>query len=131
MAEIKEVEELIETLGLEPLIPEGGYFKRTYPGLTESKDASSIYYLMTKDSFSSLHLLTSDEIWHFYQGDPIEQIQISPDGTVKKIILGDDIAAGQVPMTVVPAGVWQGARLIDGSKGFFLLRLYRGAGIHR
>jgi len=63
------------------------------------------------DVFSDMHRLPTDELWHFYLGDPIELLLLSPDGTDELIILGHDVLAGQRVQTVVPAGTWMGARL--------------------
>jgi predicted cupin superfamily sugar epimerase len=60
--------------------------------------------------------LESDEIYHFYLGDPVEMLQLFPDGRSELFILGPDLAAGQHVQLIVPAGVWQGARLLDGGK---------------
>ncbi len=117
------LEALINTYGLQPLIPEGGYFNKIYP-LVDSNEvisrASAIYYLMSGSSFSSMHRLTGDEIWHYYSGDPVEQIQIYPDGTLKRIILGADPERGDLRMAVVPAGVWQGTKILNVKAGFAL-----------
>jgi predicted cupin superfamily sugar epimerase len=71
---------------------------------------------MTADSFSALHRLPGDEIWHFYLGDPIEQLQLSPDGSGKIIEIGNNLLAGQVPQIIVPGDVWQGSKLKAGGK---------------
>ena len=77
---------------------------------------SAIYYLITPDSFSALHLLASDELWHFYGGDPVEQLRLFPDGTGEMVRLGSDWTSGEVPQILVPAGVWQGSRLAPGGR---------------
>ena len=66
------------------------------------------------DVFSDMHRLPTDELWHFYLGDPIELLLLSPDGTDELVILGHDVLAGQRVQTVVPAGTWMGARLRPG-----------------
>lgn len=69
-----------------------------------------------------MHRVPSDEIFHFYLGDPVELLQLFPDGTGKVITLGSDILNGQHPQVVVPGEVWQGARLAQGgSFGFTLM----------
>jgi predicted cupin superfamily sugar epimerase len=119
--------DLIEKLGLSPLSQEGGYFAEKYrSGETiqapsqAGKDPGSrslytaIYYLLTPDTKSALHRLRSDEIFHFYFGDPVEQLQLYPDGTSRLITLGPNPLAGETPQLLVPAGVWQGSRLAPG-----------------
>lgn len=133
-----EIQRIIELFRLEPLPREGGYFRRTYrsdltllPGENGSDKAgdprggkagslrgvgSAIYYLITPGSFSSLHLLSTDELWHFYGGDRVEQLRLFPDGTGEIIYLGTDWENGEVPQVLVPAGVWQGSRLAAGGR---------------
>lgn len=120
-------DELIALLHLEPLRIEGGYFIETYrSGETVPRAAladrysgprpisTAIYYLLTPGTFSELHRVSSDEIFHFYLGDPVEMLELFPDGSGRRSVLGSDIPGGQRPQHVVPAGVWQGTRLIDG-----------------
>jgi predicted cupin superfamily sugar epimerase len=61
-----------------------------------------------------LHRITSDEIFHFYGGDPVEMIQFDESGHVTRFVLGSDLANGEVPQVIVPAGVWQALKLVDG-----------------
>jgi predicted cupin superfamily sugar epimerase len=63
-----------------------------------------------------MHLLASDEIFHFYLGDPVEMLQLHPRKRSALFTLGPDLAAGQHVQLVVPAGVWQGTRLMGGGK---------------
>lgn len=120
-------EELIALLHLVPLQIEGGYFIETYRSDETLKGeslparysgprslATAIYYLLTPGTFSELHRVNSDEIFHFYLGDPVEMLELHPDGSGRRIMLGGDIREGHRPQHVVPAGVWQGTRLIDG-----------------
>jgi uncharacterized protein len=121
--------QLIEFLRLQPLTFEGGHFRQTYcseesisaPALPARYSASrsfatAIYYLLTSeaDSFSALHRLATDEIYHFYLGDPVEMLLLCEDGHGERIVLGPDILAGQRVQLVVPRGAWQGSRLIYG-----------------
>ncbi len=77
---------------------------------------TSIYYLLTPDTFSAIHRLKGDEIYHFYLGDPIEMVNLYGNGKWKKIRLGHDILSGDLVQHTVPHGVWQGSRLADGGK---------------
>lgn len=120
---------LKETLHLEPLPEEGGFFRETYrAGLSLSSEclsglyagersaATAIYYLLTPDSFSAMHRLRSDEIFHFYLGDPVHMLQLHPDGAAENITIGVDLTAGHRPQVVVAAGSWQGAALAEGGR---------------
>jgi len=116
-------------LGLEPLEFEGGDFVETYrareiipAGIlgpswpTERSLATAIYYLLTPGSFSALHRLRSDELFHFYLGDAVEMLQLHADGTGRVHVLGTDLVAGQRPQCLAPKGVWQGTRLLAGGR---------------
>jgi predicted cupin superfamily sugar epimerase len=122
-------EELIRLLQLEPLPREGGWYRETHrsalqlpahvvgPLYRTARSASTaIYYLLTPDSFSALHRLPTDEVFHFYLGDPIEMLQLgpTPKDRGRILTLGSDILAGQEVQAVVPAGVWQGSMLRAG-----------------
>ena len=122
-------EQVRESLKLEPHPIEGGYFVETYrsaqklpasalPGTYRGERAlaTAIFYLLTPDTFSAMHRLPTDEIFHFYLGDPVEMLQLAPDGAGRTIVLGQDIAAGMLLQHVVPAGTWQGSRLAPGGK---------------
>ncbi len=110
-------EAIIQALGLEPLPVEGGLTAQTYLSrfsIDGQPAGTAIYYLLRGNAFSHLHQLTGDEMYHFYLGDPVELTQLLPDGSVKTTVLGTDIAAGQRPQLLVPAGMWQGSRLAPG-----------------
>ncbi len=122
--------DLKKMLRLEPHPQEGGWFRQTWKSaeiipreaLPEGQyngaraAGTAIYYLLEPNNFSEMHKLTSDEVFHFYLGDPVEMLQLGPDGSGKRLVLGQDVAAGQLLQTVVPQGVWQGTRLISGGK---------------
>ena len=76
--------------------------------------STAIYYLLTDETFSAIHRLTSDEIFHFYLGDPVTFLIIHPDGESEMVVMGNDIAAGHKPQLVIPSGTWQAAFLNDG-----------------
>jgi predicted cupin superfamily sugar epimerase len=119
-AAMLSVETLRALLGLVPHPIEGGYFVETYRSagrLPAGRAVSTaIYYLLTPDSFSALHRLASDEVFHFYLGDPVEMLQLWPDGSHRVVLIGTDLAAGERPQMVVPRGIWQGARLRPGGR---------------
>ena len=113
--------DIVRQLGLQPH-PEGGYFRETYraaeaiPALGLHRRyggaraiSTAIYYLLEAGQRSALHRLRSDEIFHFYAGDPLTVVEIAPDGDLTESLLGADIAAGAIPQHVIPAGNWFGA----------------------
>lgn len=133
-------DEIRSMLRLTPHPREGGFFVETYRaremiGASALPDrygaarslATAIYYLLTPETISPLHRLASDEIFHFYLGDPVEMLLLPPrrdggagDGgqpletTAGRIVLGADLETGMRPQVIVPHGVWQGARLVRG-----------------
>jgi predicted cupin superfamily sugar epimerase len=115
--------DLMQLLSLEPHPIEGGYFRQTYitsgtvdlPRGTRAL-GTAIYYLLEAGAFSEMHVLDSDEIFHFYLGDPVEMLQLHPDGSTAVFTLGQDLAAGQHVQLVVSAGGWQGTRLVGSGK---------------
>jgi hypothetical protein len=116
-------DEVKSLLHLEPHPVEGGSFRRTYTSAGSvdlprgvRAQGTAIYYLLETGTFSEMHVLASDEIFHFYLGDPVEMLQLHSDGRSALLTLGGDLRAGQNVQLVVPAGVWQGTRLIDGGK---------------
>jgi len=121
-------EEVKRLLKLVPLVHEGGFFAETYrareiipagavPALDAPRPlATAIYYLIEPGTFSALHRLRWDEVYHFYLGDPVELLVLDPSGSGRVLRLGDDLAAGQRPQVVVSAGTWQGSRLVPGGR---------------
>ncbi len=120
-------QKVIELLELEALPAEGGYFRQVWQSRhradmnhSESYNGESrsfgtaIYYLVTPEDFSAMHLVTSDELWHFYAGDTLEQLLLFPDGASQVRKLGSDLLQGEIPLSVVPENVWQGTRLVAG-----------------
>jgi len=111
-----DAESMIQLLRLEPLTFEGGWYRETY----RSPLSTAIYFLLTDATFSRFHRLRSDEIYHFYLGDPVELFVLAPDGTGVRHILGTDLATGARPQLVVPADHWQASRLLPGGRAALL-----------
>ena len=109
------VETLIRELRLEPH-PEGGFFRETYrSGALDAQGrplATLIYFLLRRGHVSRLHRIDADEGWHLYLGGPLEIYELDeadPDGGLRVTTLGTDLARGERPQHVVPAGRWFGA----------------------
>jgi predicted cupin superfamily sugar epimerase len=121
-------EEVKKLLGLEPHPREGGWFVQTYAAAESipaevfsderyagaRRSSTAIYYLLEPGTFSEMHRLRSDEIFHFYAGDVVEMLQLAPDGTGRTIAIGNNLALGQRPQVVVERGIWQGSQLVVG-----------------
>lgn len=137
-----DVDELIRQLRLEPLPVEGGYFRQTWrsdqtlPALPPRYDSprpagTAIYYLLTSkpDSFSAMHRLATDEVYHFYLGDPVEMLLLANGAPSQRIILGPDVLGSQHVQYIVPRDAWQGSRLMRGGR-FALLGTTMAPGYH-
>lgn len=112
-------DDVIRLLSLVPLEPEGGHFRETYRSTVEigARSASTaIYYLLTPSTYSAIHRVVSDEIFHHYLGDPVEMLQLLPDNTGKTLLIGSDLERGMRPQVIVPGGTWQGCRLVPGGR---------------
>lgn len=118
-------------LDLVPLPGEGGYFRQTWTSgdrlpvgaagsryRADKPAGTAIYYLVTDapDGFSALHRLPTDEVYHFYLGDPVEQLLLHPDGRSDVVVLGQDLLGGQRVQHVAPRDAWQGTRLVPGGR---------------
>lgn len=113
---------LIEALDLAPH-PEGGYYRETFraelvigglPHGGPRAASTAIYYLLPAGSFSALHRVRSDEVWHHYDGDPVDLHLLEVDGDYRVVRLGRGWDLGERPQRVVPGGVWQAATTTGG-----------------
>lgn len=123
-------EDLKELLGLRPHPREGGWYVRTYEAAEKvaanafadgryasaRRTGTAIFYLLEPDTFSEMHRLRSDEVFHFYAGDAVEMLQLREGGSGETVVIGNDLLLGQRPQVVVERGVWQGARLVRGGR---------------
>ena len=115
-----------EILGLVKHPREGGWYVRTWEseefvsatcfddGRYEGarRTSTAIYYLLEPETFSEMHVLKSDEIFHHYMGGAVDMLQLFADGRSERVVIGEDLEAGERPQCVVRAGVWQGSRLL-------------------
>lgn len=110
-----DAQDVKERLGLRPH-PEGGWYAETWrePAQDGQRPASSaIHFLLAAGETSHWHRVDATEIWHHYAGAPIElSLAEEEGGPVERHVLGADLAAGERPQIVVPAGWWQAARSI-------------------
>lgn len=110
--------ELIRELRLRPH-PEGGHFREVYrstslvqpaDGRTARAAATTIYFLLPRGEQSRWHRVRSDEVWHLYEGGPLELFVAPPSGdSIRRIVLGPALVSDG-PVFVVPGGWWQAAR---------------------
>jgi predicted cupin superfamily sugar epimerase len=116
---------IIDKLNLLPH-PEGGFYKEIYrsDGVIKANSlsseflgsrnyATSIYFLLTSEAFSAFHKIKQDEIWHFYDGSPIQLHVISETGEHTQYVIGNDVLKSQNPQVVVPANHWFAAKVVQ------------------
>jgi len=115
--------ELIATLDLRPH-PEGGFYREIYRSVVQVTPPdgrgpraalTTIYFLLPEGSVSRWHQVASDEVWHLYEGGPLELIELgaASDALVRHRLA--PIGAGvDAPVRMIPAGHWQAARPLDG-----------------
>jgi predicted cupin superfamily sugar epimerase len=110
--------DLIARLGLRPH-PEGGFFRELYRSSSavqpldarpERTALTTIYFLLPAGEVSRWHRVTSDEVWHFFDGDPLELFTMDPSGGECVRHLLGPVASQLQPEHVVPANAWQAAR---------------------
>lgn len=113
--------ELIKALDLEPH-PEGGFYREVFRSETivnpndrrgERSALTTIYFLLTDDSYSRWHRVRSDEVWHLYEGGPLEVMELDADcrALTTHTLAAVDVVAAR-PMHTVAAGTWQAARSV-------------------
>jgi len=117
-----DVRDLIDRLGLTPLPVEGTLIVSTYRSeantATGGPVGTSMVGLYSNDppSHSLFHRLQFDEVWHFYDGDPLRLVLLHPDGSSDDVVMGTDLGHGHVVQFVIPAGVWQAGEVVAGGR---------------
>ncbi len=114
--------ELAQLWQMTKLPQEDVLFTPTYESAARGPDGKPLCTAMVAmftaepGSFSDMHRLPTDEIWHFYLGDPIELLLLHPGGGDELVVLGTDVLGGHRVQTTVPIGTWMGARLRPGGE---------------
>jgi predicted cupin superfamily sugar epimerase len=118
-------DQLAEKLNLVPH-PEGGLYREVYrsgspvypaDGRGPRPAITGIYFLLPAGAISRWHRVQSDEIWHFYEGAPLELWSATPSADrIEQHLLGS-CGDSLEPMITVRAGWWQAAR----SRGAYTL----------
>ncbi len=132
LEEIDEfAQKLIRRYKMQELPVEGGLYVQTYKSLEiipvealpmrykfPKAFGTAILYLLTTDPncFSAMHRLPTDEVYHFYLGDPVEMLLLYSDGRSEHVILGQDVLVNQRVQFVAPRSVWQGSHLLSGGR---------------
>jgi predicted cupin superfamily sugar epimerase len=111
MAPALTAAEIIARLDLRPH-PEGGHYRETFrDSRLDANDRSvstAIYFLLARGERSHWHRIDAVEVWHHYAGSALT-LQIADGDGARTLRLGPDLAAGEMPQAIVPAGAWQAA----------------------
>ncbi len=103
--------EIIRLLDLKPH-PEGGHFRETFRDERTAADgraaSTAIYFLLARGERSHWHRVDAAEVWHWYAGSPL-LLQVAEGELRNAVQLGCNLAVGERPQAVVPAGAWQSA----------------------
>ena len=104
--------ELIAALQLQAH-PEGGYYRRLFESAQQLPGgrpcSTAIVFLLPAGVASRWHRVDADELWHFYEGAPLQLLVAESPTAIRVEHLGP-VAAGQLPQRAVPAHAWQAAR---------------------
>lgn len=94
--------------------PEGGCYREIYKSNhfvtsliinAPRRSVTHIYYLLVKNQISRFHKVVHDEIWNFYQGDPLKLIKY--DGVdIEEEVIG--FKYGQYA-SIIAGGIYQAA----------------------
>jgi len=111
--------ELIARLDLQPH-PEGGFYRQIFrsdvqvtpmDGRGRRAALTTIYFLLPEETFSRWHQVASDEVWHLYEGGPLELLELSASGrSVVRHRLAPVGTGTDAPVCTIGAGIWQAAR---------------------
>jgi len=111
--------ELIAALDLRPH-PEGGFYRQIFRSEVQVTPLdrrglraalTTIYFLLPEGSFSRWHQVASDEVWHLYEGGPLELLELSASAqSVLRHRLGPVGSGTDAPVCTIGAGIWQAAR---------------------
>ena len=114
MVRLPSAADIIARLQLQPH-PEGGHYRETFrDSRTDANGRSlstAIFFLLARGERSHWHRIDAVEIWHYHAGAALT-LQIADERGQRAMALGPDLAAGEVPQAVVPAGAWQSAESI-------------------
>lgn len=111
--------ELIEMLEL-TAHPEGGWYREVYrsaadvaaEGRPVRSAITTIFFLLADAGHSRWHSVGSDEIWHWYEGAPLELIVATEHDLVPRRTVLGPAGEGRTPVAVVRPGEWQAARTL-------------------
>jgi len=111
---VLSADEIIARLDLKPH-PEGGHYRETFRDPLTTRDgraaSTAIYFLLARGERSHWHRVDAVEVWHYYAGSAL-QLQIAGESGRRRVLLGPDVKASELPQAIVPAHAWQAAESI-------------------
>jgi uncharacterized protein len=106
--------DVIRLLDLRPH-PEGGHYRETFRDPRQDANGRSlstaVYFLLAAGECSHWHRIDAVEIWHWHAGDALA-LKIAGSDGLATVRLGAELAAGERPQAIVPAGAWQAAETL-------------------
>lgn len=116
--------DLVRQLELQPH-PEGGWYRETWRGAAGADGraiGTAILFLLEAHQRSHWHRVDADELWIWQLGDPLALLTAeNDDSTIKRSILGGNVASGQMLQSVVSKMAWQAAEPLEGERYGFTL----------
>ncbi len=111
-----DAEPVIERLGL-AVNPLGGWYKQVHEcrpprGTGRSLVTVITYLLDSSRPVAYLHRTSADAIHYFHQGCPLAVVTVSPDGELRRQVLGRDLDHGDSLQLVVAGGTWKAFELV-------------------
>lgn len=109
---MSDADTIIQTLDLQPH-PEGGYYREVFRDDSNGDQrgaVTTIYFLLKAGEVSRWHRVDAVEIWHFYDGAPLELSIAEGDEAQQSLVIGKDLSAGERPVGIAPKDAWQSAR---------------------
>ncbi len=113
-----EAQPIIEQLDLASN-PLGGWFKQVHecrPPIGTGRSLLTVitYLLDSTHPVAYLHRTSADAVHYFHQGCPLAVVTVSPEGDLRRQVLGPGLDDGQSLQVVVPGGSWKGFELAGG-----------------
>ena len=75
--------------------------------------------MVTAEAPVKLHRIKNDQLYHYYQGDPIEVLLLNESGTSELVVVGPNVGGGELVQLFIPGGTFHTAR-ITGHRRWFL-----------
>jgi len=89
------------------------------PFLDGRPAGSALYFMVTPTAPVRLHRIRSDQLYHYYLGDPLEVLLLRSDGTTDRVVVGPNLRGGEHLQLFIPGDTFHTARVM-GRRRWFL-----------